>query len=490
MTSLLAAELKPQQLIHKSREEEESQAKAKMVRSINPKKAKRKNKKKGEASSSASVPSMPTRVWQPGVDKLEEGEELQCDPSAYNSLHGFHVGWPCLSFDILGDKLGLNRTEFPHTLYMVAGTQAEKAPLNSIGLFKISNVSGKRRDVVPKTVVNGDDAMEDEDDEDEDSDSDEESEDGASTTPIIQVRRVAHHGCVNRIRAMPQNPHICVSWADSGHVQVWDMSSHLNALAESETEGKDGTSPALNHAPLVNFSGHKDEGYAIDWSPATAGRLLSASGSWTVDPIPLTGHTASVEDLQWSPAEANVFASCSVDGTIALWDVRVGKTPALSFKAHNADVNVISWNRLASCMLASGSDDGAFSIHDLRVIKEGDAKVAHFEYHKHPITSIEWSAHESSTLAVSSGDNQLTIWDLSLEKDEEEEAEFKAQTKEYVNTPQDLPPQLLFVHQGQKDLKELHWHNQIPGMIISTAEDGFNILMPYNIQNTLPDLAA
>ncbi|CDY35871.1 BnaA07g01160D [Brassica napus] len=34
---------------------------------------------------------MPTRVWQPGVDMLEEGEELQCDPSAYNSLHGFHV---------------------------------------------------------------------------------------------------------------------------------------------------------------------------------------------------------------------------------------------------------------------------------------------------------------------------------------------------------------------------------------------------------------
>jgi ribosome assembly protein RRB1 len=85
-------------------------------------KAKRKNKKKAEASSS-EIPSIPTRVWQPGVDTLEDGEELQCDPSAYNSLHGFHVGWPCLSFDILGDKLGLNRTEFPHTLYMVAGTQ-------------------------------------------------------------------------------------------------------------------------------------------------------------------------------------------------------------------------------------------------------------------------------------------------------------------------------------------------------------------------------
>lgn len=39
------------------------------------------------------------------------------------------------------------------------------------------------------------------------------------------------------------------------------------------------------------------------------------------------------------------------------------------------------------------------------------------------------------------------IWDLSLEKDEEEEAEFKAKMKEQVNVAQDLPPQLLFVHQ-------------------------------------------
>lgn len=39
------------------------------------------------------------------------------------------------------------------------------------------------------------------------------------------------------------------------------------------------------------------------------------------------------------------------------------------------------------------------------------------------------------------------IWDLSLERDEEEEAEFKAQTDDSVNAPEDLPPQLLFVHQ-------------------------------------------
>ena len=49
--------------------------------------------------------------------------------------------------------------------------------------------------------------------------------------------------------------------------------------------------------------------------------------------------------MQWSPTEPDVFASCSVDGHIAIWDTRVGKSALTSFKAHNADVNVISWNR-------------------------------------------------------------------------------------------------------------------------------------------------
>ncbi|BAT96205.1 hypothetical protein LR48_Vigan02g053700 [Vigna angularis] len=467
-----------------------------MTRGIKHRKNKKKGSKKEGGSSSSLAPEIPAKVWQPGVDKLEEGEELQCDPSAYNSLHAFHIGWPCLSFDILHDSLGLVRTEFPHTVYFMAGTQAEKPSWNSIGIFKVSNISGKRREPLPKLQTD-DSGMDGEDSDSDDDDDDSEDEDVAHG-PSLQLRKVAHQGCINRIRSMPQNPHICAAWADTGNVQVWDLSSHLNALAETETEGVQGVAAVFTQDPLHIFK-HKDEGYAIDWSLLVPGRLVSgdcgnsiylweptSGGTWNVDNAPFTGHTASVEDLQWSPTEPHVLASCSVDGNIAIWDIRLGKSPAASFKAHNADVNVISWNRLASCMLASGSDDGTISIRDLRLLKEGDSLVAHFEYHKHPITSIEWSPHEASSLAVSSADNQLTIWDLSLEKDEEEEAEFKAKTKEQVNAPQDLPPQLLFIHQGQKDLKELHWHAQIPGMIVSTAADGFNILMPSNIQSTLP----
>jgi ribosome assembly protein RRB1 len=136
------------------------------------------------------------------------------------------------------------------------------------------------------------------------------------------------------------------------------------------------------------------------WEPTTGGK-------WTVDNKPFQGHSASVEDLQWSPTEADVFASCSVDGTLRIWDTRHRKQSAISIKAHDADINVISWNRLASCMIASGCDDGTFRIWDLRSLKE-DAFVAHFKYHKGAITSIEWSPHEASTLTVTSADHQLT----------------------------------------------------------------------------------
>uniref|UniRef100_K4BYC7 Histone-binding protein RBBP4-like N-terminal domain-containing protein n=1 Tax=Solanum lycopersicum TaxID=4081 RepID=K4BYC7_SOLLC len=90
-----------------------------MVRILKkPKNAKRKNKEVEGLSDSVA-----SKVWEAGIDKLEEGEELQCDPSAYNALHAFHIGWPCMSFDVLRDSLGMVRTEFSHTAYCVAGTQ-------------------------------------------------------------------------------------------------------------------------------------------------------------------------------------------------------------------------------------------------------------------------------------------------------------------------------------------------------------------------------
>ncbi len=86
---------------------------------------------------------------------------------------------------------------------------------------------------------------------------------------------------MNRIRAQPQAPHVVATWAETGHVQVWDVKPQLLAL-NGETAAA-GAAPKLARVPPRQvFTGHQTEGYAMDWSPVAAGRLLSGDCSGAV----------------------------------------------------------------------------------------------------------------------------------------------------------------------------------------------------------------
>lgn len=105
--------------------------------------------------------------------------------------------------------------------------------------------------------------------------------------------------------------------------------------------------------------------------------------------------------------------------------------------------------------------------------------MAAFNWHKAPITSIEWHPTEDSIFAASGADDQVTMWDLAVEQDDEETGAMMQDDS--AQAQGQVPPQLLFVHQGQKDVKEVHWHPQIPGMVVSTALDGFNVFKTISV---------
>ena len=415
------------------------------------------------------------QIFIPGRTKLGPGETLAPDPSTYNMLHTLSMPWPCLSFDIVQDALGDGRQTYPATVYAVAGTQAEnsKSKDNQLMALKLSGLS----------------KMEKENETDSESGSD--SDDDAGE-PILESRSITLNSTTNRIRAHqtpdqsgdyskpPQT--ITASMLENSQVLIHDVTPHLSSFDVPGT-----VLPPSASKPLSTLRMHKSEGYALDWSPLQPlGKLLTGDndglvyvttrtegGGWVTDTRPFVGHTSSVEELQWSPNERNVFASASSDGSVKVWDVRSkSRKPAVDVKISNTDVNVMSWSKQTFHLLATGADDGQWAVWDLRHWKPSSSTgssqirpsaVASFDFHREPITSIEWHPSDDSVIAVGSADNTVTLWDLAVELDEEEIRQ---------SNLAGVPPQLLFVHYMDA-VKELHWQAQMPGTVMATGSGGF-----------------
>lgn len=410
------------------------------------------------------------RVYVPGMEPLQPGEELEMDRSAYRMYHECQTGAPCLSFDVLPDADGSGREQFPLSMLLCAGTQADTALKNRLLVMRMYNLHGTEKDK--------------EEDESSDEESDEEEED-EDKKPQIELAMMPHYGGINRVRVTPFGERsLAAVWSEKGQVEVFDLRPQLEAVHSSAAmaafvaQQKEATA-------LFSFSGHMTEGFAIDWSPKVPGRLVSGDckknihvwepreggASWQIDQRPFSSHSKSVEDLQWSPTEATVFASCSVDQSIRIWDIRAPPNSMLSAdEAHSSDVNVISWNRTEPFLL-SGGDDGILKVWDLRQFKSG-RPVANFKQHSAPVTSVEWNPVDSSVFAASGADDVVSQWDLSVES---------CDVGARVEGVKDLPPQLLFLHQGQSEIKEIHWHPQIPGVMVSTALSGFNVFRTISV---------
>ncbi|EWC45328.1 hypothetical protein DRE_00727 [Drechslerella stenobrocha 248] len=357
------------------------------------------------------------RISRP-QEPLAADEVLEPDPSAFHMLHNMGTKWPCLSFDILPDRLGDNRQTYPATVYLVTGTQAPRPKDNEITVMKLSGLSRMKQ-----------------------------------------------------------------------AVNIYNLTPHFTSL---ESPGHPIPAPA--NQPLHSLTMHRGvEGYAIDWSPLIpTGRLLTGdnagkifhttrtdSGVFTPDSNPFTGHTSSIEELQWSPAERTVFASASADGTVKIWDTRQRtRRFVLSVDVSSSDVNVASWNPTTQHLLATGADDGVWAVWDMRTFSSTGgagnvAPVASFPWHQQPITSVEWNPNDDTVAAVGSADGTVTLWNLAVEEDSEEAGNGNGGVG-------DAPDQLMFEHFCE-GVKEVHWMKQMPGVVVATGEKGFSVFRTISV---------
>lgn len=140
-----------------------------------------------------------------------------------------------------------------------------------------------------------------------------------------------------------------------------------------------------------------------------------------------------------------MLATCSVDQTIKLWDLRATQQKCqVTWKAHDCDVNVMSWNSHTKFLLASGDDKGEFKIWDLRMINPNESKkmqeveaITKIRWHTQAITSIQFEPREDSVLAVCSADNKMTLWDFSVDIND---PEYLESIKDLKANGMEIPP--------------------------------------------------
>ncbi|EJS44239.1 rrb1p [Saccharomyces arboricola H-6] len=410
-------------------------------------------------------------IYLPHMSRpLGPDEVLEADPTVYEMLHNVNMPWPCLTLDVIPDNLGSERRNYPQSILLTTATQSSRKKENELMVLALSNLT--------KTLLKDDDE-EDEEEEEDDDDGD----------PVIENENIPLRDTTNRLKvssfAAANKEVLTATMSENGDVYIYDLAPQSKAFS---TPGYQ--IPKSAKRPIHTIKNHGNvEGYGLDWSPLiSTGALLSGDCSgqiyftqrhtsrWVTDKQAFTvSNNESIEDIQWSRTESTVFATAGCDGYIRIWDTRSKKhKPAISVKASNTDVNVISWSDKIGYLLASGDDNGTWGVWDLRQFTPNNADtvqpVAQYDFHKGAITSIAFNPLDESIVAVGSEDNTVTLWDLSVEADDEEIMQQAAETKAL----QGIPPQLLFVH-WQKEVKDVKWHKQIPGCLVSTGTEGLNI---------------
>lgn len=275
-----------------------------------------------------------------------------------------------------------------------------------------------------------------------------------SKTPVKvePVTVLNHQGEVNKARHMPQQPNIIATRPPSGDIFVFDLAEYSETRVEP-----------------IKLVGHKQEGFGLDWSPVTSGRLASGGIDkvvclWDVgaasaqSPVrQLERHTEVISEVAWSGYQADLLASVGDDRKLILWDCRQNQ-PAHCLDAHNSEVNAVDFNKKDPNLLATGSTDKTVAIWDQRKLT---VKMAQLEFHNNSVFNVRWAPYSSTLLASGSSDRRVCVWDLARLGEEQG-----------TEDSDDAPPEMLFVHGGHcAPISDLSWNPNDQLVLASVAED-------------------
>eukprot|EP01059_Diplonema_ambulator_P014971 TRINITY_DN26010_c0_g1_i1.p1 TRINITY_DN26010_c0_g1~~TRINITY_DN26010_c0_g1_i1.p1 ORF type:complete len:577 (+),score=101.01 TRINITY_DN26010_c0_g1_i1:53-1783(+) len=355
---------------------------------------------------------------------------------------------------------------------------------------------------------------------------------------VAVKQKMAHHGEVNAIKHMPQNPHVVATRGPvKGHtatssapvyIYYLDNSKDLTAPQAEESAVRLGGNGQIDEALYLNLIGHKDEGVALSWNKKRDGLLASGADDgqvliWDIEDrvrpselakfeggggcpgkgIPplcaLTGHEAEVQGVDFHPSHQHLLYTVSDDRSMRIWDTRLADKGSMTNvrNAHSSTINCVQAHPFAEHVVATAGKD-VVKIWDIRFGGRSEPPMT-LRGHAGEITCLEWAPHSETVLATGATDRTIVLWDIEKHSYQERYSNGRIECCPWLTTawsgpPQEdappddmaIPKEILFVHLGHTaPITSLSWNPNEDWFLASAAQD--NMLHIWQVSNKVRD---
>lgn len=385
----------------------------------------------------------------------------KASPMLYDLIYTYSCDWPSLTVQWLHD-LNFSAQNDQITAKFLLGTHTTGDVQNYLKLHGVN---------LPSTLV---------------------SDKNFGSHPVSQLEPVDPETSQRRL-------HLLRKWKHPGETNKVRFDEQLGLVATQTNSGdiliydyNDSTSDTS----VRTLKYHSREGFGLEWSPKSPGKLLSGNEDTKIalwDLSTLRGaidsqqsksalkpsrvfgtHTGIINDLSWNCASPDIFASISDDGSLQIHDLRAGdEDVAIRVdKAHDEKaINAVEFHPTLSSFLSTGAVDGSIFCWDLRDVSTPMKKLYG---HTGPVLNLKF---KDNLMLSTSVDRRVLLWDLNRISAQD--------SRDHDRRDENADPSLVFVHGGHTGrLCEADWHPALDNVIISCAEDSLvEIWRPLHIED-------
>ena len=141
---------------------------------------------------------------------------------------------------------------------------------------------------------------------------------------------------------------------------------------------------------------------AVNWKSTSSIAVFGTDEAQTFDPkIPLIkSHTGNILDMQWSPFEERLLATCADDGKVKMWvfDDFNGLTGKgnltecdLEIEAHHRKCLSVQWHNSVENLVATHSVDKTVKVWDINEDRYDEPVITMTDFSNDHCTNIKWS---------------------------------------------------------------------------------------------------